>query len=98
VSWATTMDNVEKYDVNYKPTNARYVWVYNTKFLYCVLSDFTVIFVYNFCVLLFSFIFLLPVLCPVFITHSSTYCTSFLPFTRCHSFIHPSIHSYTGKE
>jgi hypothetical protein len=25
VSWATTMDNVEKYDVNYKPTNARYV-------------------------------------------------------------------------
>ncbi|XP_021917028.1 uncharacterized protein LOC110828533 isoform X3 [Zootermopsis nevadensis] len=24
VSWATTMDNVEKYDVNYKPTNASY--------------------------------------------------------------------------
>jgi hypothetical protein len=25
VSWTITMDNVEKYDVNYKPTNARYV-------------------------------------------------------------------------
>jgi hypothetical protein len=25
VSWATTMDSVEKYDVNYKPTNARCV-------------------------------------------------------------------------
>ena len=24
VSWATSTDIVEKYDVNYKPTNARY--------------------------------------------------------------------------
>jgi len=45
VSWATTMDNVEKYDVNYKPTNARYVSVYKRKLLYCVLLDSTVLFV-----------------------------------------------------
>lgn len=26
VSWATSMDNVDKYDVTYKPTDARYVY------------------------------------------------------------------------
>jgi len=43
VSWATTMDNVEKYDVNYKPTNARYVLTYKRKLLKCVLLDSAVI-------------------------------------------------------
>jgi len=47
VSWATTMDNVEKYDVNYKPTNARYVLAHKRKLLCCVLLDSAVIVVYK---------------------------------------------------
>lgn len=34
VSWATSMDNVDKYDVTYKPTDARWVNTSNTK-RYC---------------------------------------------------------------
>jgi hypothetical protein len=39
VSWATTMDNVEKYDVNFKPTNVRYGWLYNTKYLQIITTN-----------------------------------------------------------
>ena len=93
VSWVTNMDNVEKYDVNFRPTNARYVWVCKRKLLYCLFF----IFVFILCIIvvyyLFNFIFLLPVHCPVFITHSSTYCSSFLPLTISNSFTHSCIHS-----